>query len=276
MPWEIPVGALMEGGLEIYRERRNIQETAKRIVLFMKQGKLRVVVFGPGGGVGKTTLGNFLAADEPNALRPLNYEPSLRIEERPLHGGPFGGLVIAPGQADLKPEDWEKLFHYLRDGKARVVINVVAGGYHSLNTLSYQDDRVYQPGMSKDQFLAEYLHAWRKAEEAEIQRLEPYLLTAKRQIRMITLITKQDLWWKDRADVRKHYEDGFYGTVIRKIQQERKDKFHHEFLPVSLVSQNLKDGQGELLASTTQGYDDVIQTVYQKALIETVRDFARR
>ncbi len=130
------------------------------------------------------------------------------------------------------------LFDYLRGGKSSVVINVVAWGYHSLNRVSFQDNNLYQPGMSKDQFLAEYLAAWRVKEEAGIQKLAPHLETAKRRIRMITLITKQDLWWNDRLAVQKHYEEGAYGKAIQRVQESRQEKFIHVYLPVSLVSQN--------------------------------------
>jgi hypothetical protein len=61
----------------------------------------------------------------------------------------------------------------------------------------------------------------RKREETVIEKLEPYLLTAKRKIRKLTLLTKQDLWWKERAAVQKHYEEGTYGRVINRIQEGR-------------------------------------------------------
>ncbi len=75
MAWELPVGAIIEGGLDIFKERKNIWETAKKLSGFMRRGTLRIAVFGLGGGVGKTTLGNFLAADDADAARLFEYEP---------------------------------------------------------------------------------------------------------------------------------------------------------------------------------------------------------
>jgi hypothetical protein len=275
MPWDLPTGALVQGGLAVYNQREKIREVAEKLVSFITKGTLRITVFGP-GGVGKSTLGGFLAAGDPNAIRPILYKPSDRLERTPLRGPFVGGLVIAPGQEALYPEDWEALFDYLRDGKARMVINVVAWGYHSFEKLAYQDVKTYQPGMSPSQFLAAYLQECRAREEAVLAKLEPYLLTAKRNLRMLTLITKQDLWWDQRAAVRQHYETGAYGQAIQRIEQQRGKGFIHDYVPVSLVMSNFMDGRGEILEPTTQGYDQMLQQAWQETLIRIARSFARR
>jgi hypothetical protein len=278
MPWELPIGAIVQGGLAAYNQRGRIETITRKIAYFVQHGRLRVVVFGP-PGVGKSTLGGFLASPTPGSTVATPYRPSRIIERHAIAGDFAGGLVITPGQQDLYDQDWEELFSYLRDGTSRIVINVVSWGHHSIATLPYQETNLYQLGISKEEFVSRHVEESRAAELAMIEQLEAHLLTAKRRIRMITVITKQDLWWDHRALVRQHYEHGRYGEIIERVSRERilrNRGFYHEYCPVSLIGQNFTDGRGEILVPTTQGYDQGVQQGFQNSLVETVRAYARR
>lgn len=278
MPWELPVMPIIEGGLALYKQRGLISKTGLKVLHLITKGVLRIAVFGP-GGVGKSEMGRFLSASDPASVRPVDYKASRVIEDVSLHNV-WGGLLIVPGQEKLFPEDWEKILGYLANGKSRIVINVVAWGYHSIAPPNgYQELKEYQTGMSDKDFLNAYLPAYRKREEEQLQILKPYLIAAEKTVRMLTLITKQDLWWPDRKAVREHYEKGTYGVTIQDIQKQREQsnkKFVHEYLPVSLVSSNFRDGRGEILAETAKGYDQNVQQAYQVGLIDVVRDYAKR
>lgn len=284
--WEIPVGAVAKAGVTAYGQQRKIQEIASKIAYYVTRGTLRIVVFGA-GGVGKSTLGEFLSAGNQTEIKSYVYVPSLGIEKESLKGGFVGGLVIAPGQEELFPEEWQVLLDYLRDGKSRVVVNVVAWGYHSIERLPYtqvtripsSDVPVYQPGMTKEAFLDAYLAATRELEERLLEKLEPYLLTAKHKISMLTLVTKQDLWWNEWTSVRDHYEEGAYGRVIKRVQEARLrsgKRFAHHYVPVALVRQNFADGVGDILAPVKEGFDGPTKKAYQQALVETIHAYARR
>jgi hypothetical protein len=235
-------------------------------------------VFGP-GGVGKSEMGRFFSASHPGRFRPREYIPSDEIEKGKLHDF-WGGFLILPGQEDVFEEDWDKILAHLLSGKSRIAINIVAWGYHSIaSPYGYEETKWYQKGASINDFLNVYLPACRKREEEQLKYLEPYLISAKKNIRMLTLITKQDLWWPDRKAVQDHYEKGDYGSTIeniKKTRDQRNKRFVHDYLPVSLVRSNFRDGKGVVLVETARGYDDSLQQSYQARLMKTVRNYASR
>lgn len=94
---------------------------------------------------------------------------------------------------------------------------------------------------------------------------------------MITLVTKQDLWWNDRLDAQRFYTEGEYDEYIRRIVHDRgAQNFSHEYLSASLVINNLVTAAGESLSPTTGGYDQNIQYAHLQRLLETVNNFASR
>ena len=73
---------------------------------------------------------------------------------------------------------------------------------------------------------------------------------------MIILVTKQDLWWSERAAIADYYEHGLYNKSIEEITNKRGQvNFPHEYHAASLIMNNFRSGDGEVLAQTTQGYD---------------------
>ena len=106
--------------------------------------------------------------------------------------------------------------------------------------------------------------------------LAAYLEKTTTPLKMLTLVTKQDLWWNEREDVTRHYENTEYATQIARIRAAKGDQhFAHEFGYVSLCLSNLKSGDGTLIAPTTAGYDDNLRFTYQQRVFSIIESFAR-
>lgn len=269
-------GTVLSTGATIYENRHKIIRLAKKLSYLLTRGTLRIAVFGP-GGVGKSTLGKFITDDDDNKTSLFKYTESLDTETYSIPGDIVGKLIVPPGQERRIDIHWPELYRDLVQGRSRGIINVVSWGYHSFETVGFEETKYYQPGMTKEQFVNVYLQARRDTEIKVIDELAPRLMDAKHKIWMITLVTKQDLWWKQRADVEKHYREGEYEKYIHSITQKRGERFFaHEYLSASLVMSNLVSGTGDLLAPTTEGYDQNIQLAHQLKLIEMIRSFARR
>lgn len=270
----IDPGTVMKASVAAYKNQESLRKLTKRIGYLLTRGTLKIAVFGP-GGVGKSTLGHFVSRGG-EAIRPHDYKESPVIEKYTISDEVVGKLLVPPGQERRIEDYWPELYRQLVQGKSRGIINVVSWGYHSFE-LAMKDTRYFMPGMSKDEFLAAYLKAKRHRELEIIHELAPRIKDARHKLWMITLVTKQDLWWEQRADVQKHYTEGEYDACIREVFQKRGERgFSHDYMSASLVISNFASGAGELLAPTAQGYDQKIQWAYQSKFIETVKAFARR
>ena len=98
--------------------------------------------------------------------------------------------------------------------------------------------------------------ARRDVELAALQTLIDGMTAVNRPIWMITLVTKQDLWFDQRLQVRDHYANGVYNKIIAKFSTAIGERnFQHEFLPVSLTLSSLATLDGKVFAPTCAGYD---------------------
>jgi len=256
-------------------KRKSFAPLARRIKHWLKRGRLKIVIFGP-GGTGKTTLGHFLAGNLDIGNTSAGYAESMDVESFKLKGDLVCSLIVPPGQ-ELREYHWTGLYRDLAAGKSSGVINVVSWGYHSFQALSYQDTKYFKPPMTKAEFFESYLQNRRDREQEIINNLTPRLMDAKGKIWMITLVTKQDLWWDDRTQVDKHYLEGPYNDCIQQIIRKRGEQnFAHEYLSVSLIINNLVTSAGEVLASTVSGYGQPIQLANSTKFVETVNSFASR
>lgn len=261
-------------GLTAFDHRKKLFPALRKLRYWLRRGQLRIAIFGP-GGTGKTTLGQFLSGKLDFSA--TKYKQSVEVEEFSLKGDFVCTLIVPPGQARRAITTWPSLYRSLAEGKSAGVINVVCAGYHSFAEGSYQETKYFTPGMSKAEFLQTYLRACRERELEIIADLTPRLLDAKQRIWMITLVTKQDLWWNDRAGVEDLYENSQYNEFIKRITHERgAQHFQHEYMSASLLINNLVTSAGEVLATTTAGYDQNIQYTHLQLLTETVNNFANR
>lgn len=88
---------------------------------------------------------------------------------------------------------------------------------------------------------------------------------------MLTLVTKQDLWWGEQATVENHYRDGDYANVLGQIVADLGPRnFRYEFVLGSLVIANFTTNRGEPLATTTAGYEQESQVQSLRRLWETL------
>jgi hypothetical protein len=248
-----------------WEQRDEIAETLSRIYKWFRGSKQPGQESRPGililgaGGVGKTTLGGFLSGQFDLFSRPPGeYLESLETETFEIMGGSPSEIVaeavVPPGQEHKRAATWTELFNDLAAGKFRGVILMSAYGYHSLGNISYKKHRLFQRG--KNKFLEAFLADRRNEELAVLNQLAPYMLTSRRELWFLSLIAKQDLWWKKQADVKRHYEEGPYGVEVQKLLGQRGQRdFRHEFAYTSLVIGNYVTGMKESLQPNTAGFD---------------------
>jgi hypothetical protein len=242
-------------GVGVIEISEKLFPTFKRIFNLLKNGELKIAIFGA-GGMGKSTLGKLLSGEFELSGLLQTYQESISIEQYKLESNKIGSVIVAPGQK-RREDTWDDLLRTLVGGKIKLIIHVVSWGYHSFGEFSYTQHRLYQSGMTLEEFLREYAAVCRNRELDVLRRIEPHLSIAdQRKTIVITLVSKQDLWWNNRLEVNKHYVEGAYEQLIQNIRNKRgANNFIHEYRSTSLVMENFLSGDNELLIPTTQGYD---------------------
>lgn len=225
---------------------------------FNKPNARGVLIIGP-GGVGKTTLGQFLSGQEDQAASG-SYVESVGTEEFQIADNLSVQLVIPPGQAHRRKATWDQRLEEVADGKFRGVILIHAYGHHALGDFSYKNHKLYDPEKGFDAFVTDYLSQCLKAEEQILKIVCDAVRRCSAPIWVLTLVTKQDLWWDERDDVEKYYTEGKYGKVVKECLGSKSEKlFRHETATASLVIRNLITGRDEIVKKTVAGYDAPLQ-----------------
>lgn len=241
-----------------------------KILRLLKNGQVTIAIFGAGGS-GKSTLGKLFSGDlEPISLS-HSYQESVTIEKYKLEGNAFGSFLVAPGQ-ERRQDTWSDMLRSISSGKVQIVINVAAWGCHSFQDFRYSEHRLFHEGMSLDQFIGLYLDDRRSRELDVLRTLEPHLSVANsRKLILITLITKQDLWWNERLDVQRYYTQGPYEQIIQNIRNRLgSSNFIHEYMSASLVMENFLSGSGEMLIPVTQGYDQRLKAANMRHFLNAI------
>ena len=266
---EIATHAAITGTFQAYEHSKELHELWSKFHYFIKHKKLSVLIIGP-GGVGKTTLSHFLAHPS-HKVPPKKYDESFHVEKFSLPGGVFAELLTAPGQA-RHFGSWEEMFDKVKtNGRTFGIINVVGYGYHS-TTIDMKELR--DANQTTQSAISRYFGDCRVREIAIAGGLVDRLKKHNKPFWMITLATKQDLWWPDRTLVDKHYRDGAYAAAIDKLQEAHHIAgFRHEYFSLALHSQNFADGGGNILLPTAEGYDDVLKYAHQEKLLQIIKGF---
>jgi hypothetical protein len=177
--------------------------------------------------------------------------------------------VVPPGQAHRREATWADLYARISAGRFRGIILVSAYGFHTLGEISYKQHRLYTN--SKEEFLNKYLNEKRADELTVLRQLAPHVIASSQKLWMLSVVTKEDLWWLQKADVEHHYQEGEYGGELKKMLNQRGQRhFRHELTLASLAITNFDTGRRERLKATTEGYDQVLQVATIRRLFETV------
>jgi hypothetical protein len=88
---------------------------------------------------------------------------------------------------------------------------------------------------------------------------------------MLTLVTKQDLWWDERQQVRQYYEHSEYNKYIEEIRASLGERrFVHEYLSTALEVSNFRSGDGHVLANVVAGYEDGIRLANMSHMVNAL------
>ena len=244
--------------------------TQRQLSKLRNKGDLQIAIFGS-GGVGKTTLANLLIGQSRLGDIPAQYKESPGIEKFTLPGNLACQLLVAPGQPEARASQWPELYRLLSKGKTRLIINVVAFGHHAVQG-SFRDTPIgTQTFQNADTFHIAFTNNKRVEEIKLLEELFPRLCDAPDPLSMITLVTKQDLWWTERNSVKEFYEKGAYNLVIEQIRQKRgENNFRHIYWSASLGILNYQTDRSELLHPNSEGYDQLLQQGNYSRLVESI------
>jgi hypothetical protein len=161
-----------------------------------------ILIIGP-GGTGKTTLAKLLSG-QLNAWvfgDAWKYAESYAQEHYALIAEPGIELVVPAGQ-----EYRQSISEARADivgGRYSGVIVVGAFGHHNESGLGYKSHALYQG--NKERFLEAFLAAKVEEERKVIELLRPALEDAPGKLWLLTVVTKQDLWWDRRQEASASY-----------------------------------------------------------------------
>lgn len=250
--------------------RRAIRDAVARLWNRITKGHVRIVVIGA-AGAGKSSLGRLLSGDD---VAP-EYRESTQVETYRLDGTTSCSVFVPPGQDSLRAATWNDLVRYVTSGKAAIVIHVVSWGINAIEPLPYRSLAGVEDSMSPEQAADAFASRQRDRELATLREYTAHLGLAPRKLSLLTVVTKQDLWWDRREDVRRHYE-GEYAQVVDELRRRiGEQNLAYKLWSASLISKNLRDGEGQVIVPTARGYDEPLQVANAKRLVELVEQEAQ-
>lgn len=248
--------------------KRGLDSTWDRICNWYRtEAPRKVVILGP-GGVGKSTLAQFLAGfadDGPTG----EYHESTSVERYPLNDDKSVQIVVLPGQPHRMAATWTDVLEELRAGAYRGVILQQAYGHHAIGDFSYKNHTLFKASKNLKDFLSKYVAHQLVEEERVLNIISAEIRKCAHPIWLLTLVTKQDLWWDERDTVENYYTSGKYSEILREcLGSKEPHHFRHETAFVSLVIRNLMTGREELLKHTAAGYDQPTQVASIERLLK--------
>lgn len=260
-----------------------VQQHWKRLSHQYRHGKITIPIFGA-GGVGKTTLAQYLSGGIDPFTGPTEYRESLMVRPVKLTSEAKKGLahvpgvvIDVPGQERRVEGTWPQLFQdVLGEGRLGIV-NVVAYGYHSLDPQvpALQENPVYR-GLSESRRREAYFADRRERELALCDLLVDEVIRGANRVKgpmwILTVVTKQDLWWPDGDAARAFYRDRYMPMIDRLRDRFEPGGFRHEMVEATLISTNLTELAGRVLAPVTKGYDQDRRVQSLDTLVRTLEE----
>jgi|LNFM01.1.fsa_nt_gb hypothetical protein len=273
----------MEPGFFIEVAGAAIEHRAKLLAPFRKlwnrlqHGDVQIVVYGS-GGVGKSTLGRFLASPTSIDAVSIDYKLSDLTEKYDAPSDLWGKLTIAPGQPEYRKDSFPPLHRKVTSGGARGIVHVVSYGMHAIPGREPLDKHTsWQPNDTHESFAARFAAKQRDAELDVLRELVSVLTTAEGPLWMVTVGTKQDLWWSQRHDVNEWYcgKQSAYRALVDEIAKKHgTEHFKHRFVSGALVYGNLRSPTGEVLFPTSAGYEQSIRAANLARIVEVITGLA--
>lgn len=227
------------------------------------------------GGTGKSTLGTFIEGGLDTDTDVGEYKETLRTVAHKASGTEPATLHVVPGQKSKQQTYWSEQYREIAKGDVTRVINVGCWGYHATGL---ERDRIegFDPQQTAEEFSELYLERSRMLELEALANVIPHLVTAPGPIRLMTLVSKQDLWWHRRKEVQAFYQGGEYSELLKPIIDAKgADRFEHTITSAALVQQNLRTADGFELAQTVAGYDDPLRLANLASFSHIIEDFLR-
>jgi hypothetical protein len=284
MPWIEPISTAVTAA-ELARKLAEgsgaLRRYVERFKYWAQYGDAKIAIVGA-SGTGKTKLAKIMTADQdPFHLEPV-YKTSLNEEELHLPADVPGQVYVVPGQIDYVESTrqfnmrygghWNSMLRRIENDEFLGVIHVVSYGFHSFSDYSSYKEHDIGQGKTPAQFMEEYSTFRRRAEIAVLRLVLGSLAKIKRSTWLITVVSKQDLWWTGKAAVRKFYEQGEYSRFVRETQTQLRSRnvdLQHEIIPVSLIISNMHT-LSEFLILNSSGYDTDFHILYIENLLNSL------
>ena len=168
--------------------------------------KHRVLVLGS-SGAGKTQLIRSLTSLVPELVTVLQRTQFVEKNKLEVNNELFE-FIEAPGEI-AKFEIRGSAIKDARDNAHGLILNVVADGYHEYSEANIPELEGFD-GRASERYLD--IHR-----EIEIELLSEWchrLSQDEKKPRVVTVISKADLWWSDRESIVSFYKNGEYSRVI--------------------------------------------------------------
>jgi hypothetical protein len=125
---------------------------------------------------------------------------------------------------------------------------------------------------NKETFTAELLEANRTDERSILEMLIPALKNSKDRLWILSVVTKEDLWFGGPDTMAKWLPEGELGERLADVTAIKgASAFRSEAVAASLVISNFATGEGEVLAKNLAGYDHKRSIESIRRLIEVLK-----
>lgn len=163
-----------------YKHRAVLIPVLKAGLKRIKEGKVTVAIFGP-GGAGKSTTQSLLSDGLDVAQKQQIYFPTIDANKRKLKGNWTIKVWDTPGQEDFRDVGWNDAFNGMEGSTRCLLLNIVSYGHNSTGAVPYTKIKADSPKSNKDEVIRNYLRLERKKEIDLLTELGERLAAGKMQ-----------------------------------------------------------------------------------------------